>query len=244
MCPPRCGRRSLPRLERPRRVRVGPRNPGVLNAREIYSSNADGSDPQPLTADPSFRAEQPAYSPDGSKIAFTRNNDIYVMNANGTGEVPITGIEGPDRDPAWSPDGTQIVYVSNHTVSGGGTTGFELFITPAGGGGQRQVTDTPNNATSDAPAWSPAGDQIAYQSNADGTFEVYTIAATAPTGFGVRRTANEVGQNYQHPSWVPGRLADRLRARRRHERGRHHEGDLDDEGGRHRSRPAHGQRLL
>jgi len=180
-------------------------SPGAAGT-EIYTANADGSDPRRLTVN-TVADTDPAYSPDGSKIAFTRSNDIWVMNADGSAQVPITGTEGPDSDPAWSPDGTQIVYVSNHTATGGGTTGPELFVTTAAGPGpQRLVTDTPNNAASLAPAWSSAGDQIAYQSNADGSFEIYTIDADARGSFGTRLSANEVGQGYQNPSWSPDAL--------------------------------------
>lgn len=171
---------------------------------EIYSSNPDGSDPRNLSQTRGAEAH-PVYSPDGSKIAFVRANDIWTMNADGTGQVAITGTEGPDNEPAWSPDGSQIVYVSNHNIPGTVpiTTGPELFVTPATGGAQRQVTNTPSNAASGAPQWSPAGDQIAYHSNADGGLEIYTIDAGATASFGVRRTPNEVGQNYMNPSWSP-----------------------------------------
>ena len=171
---------------------------------EIYTADPDGRFPLRLT-ETGANESGPAYSADGSNFAFFRNSDIWVMNANGTGQVAITGTEGPDSEPAWSPDGSQIVYVSNHTIPPtGGTTGPELFIINADGSGtERQVTNTPSNAASQAPAWSPAGDQLAYQSNADGTFEIYTIAASATASFGTLRSANAVGQNYQHPNWSP-----------------------------------------
>ena len=174
---------------------------------ELYTANPDGSDPVNITNTREAESH-PVLSPDGTKVAFVRNsgqgNDIFVMNADGSGTaVPITGIEGADDEPGWSPDGNSIVYVSNHNVPGGGTTGPELWITPATGGAQRQLTNTPNNAASGAPEWSPAGDQIVYHSNADGSNEIYTIDANVTAGFGVRRTPNEVGLNYMNPSWSP-----------------------------------------
>lgn len=173
---------------------------------DIYTSNPDGSDPVNLTQTRIAEAD-PAYSPDGTKIAFARSSDIWVMNADGTGQVAITGTEGPDSEPAWSPDGSQIVYVSNHALppgTVGGTTGPELFIINAdGSGAERQVTSAGGSVADRAPAWSPAGDQIAYESNADGTYEIYTISPAVTAGFGTRRSANATGQQYQNPSWSP-----------------------------------------
>ena len=103
----------------------------------------------------------------------------------------------------------------------------------------RRLTDTPNNAASIAPAWSPAGNQIAYESNADGSFEIYT-STRPPRRVSARGAApNELGPELPEPELVPGRDTHRVRARHRDERGGHHEGDLDDEGGRDRSCPAH-----
>lgn len=94
--------------------------------------------------------------------------------------------------------------MSNQNTPGGGTTGFELFVRNGDGSGtSRRLTDTPNNVSSRAPAWSPAGDQIAYESNADGTYEIYTIDPGVTASFGTRRSANELGVHYQNPSWSP-----------------------------------------
>jgi dipeptidyl aminopeptidase/acylaminoacyl peptidase len=57
------------------------------------------------------REDRPAWSPDGSKIAFARDRVIVVMNANGTNQTPVTvNPNGFDRSPAWSPDGQYIVF--------------------------------------------------------------------------------------------------------------------------------------
>ena len=93
--------------------------------------------------------------------------------------------------------------MSNQTAVGGGTTGPELFVRNVDGSGSlRRVTDTTTGA-SRAPAWSPDGATIAYESNSDGTLEVFTIPAATTAGTGTRRSANAVGVNYQNPSWSP-----------------------------------------
>jgi WD40-like Beta Propeller Repeat/RTX calcium-binding nonapeptide repeat (4 copies) len=93
---------------------------------DIYVMNADGTNVQRLTSDaapnsPTLNLESysqnPAWSPDGTRIAYesTRsgNSEIWVMNADGTGEpVNVSQHEAWDSDPAWSPDGTQITFMS------------------------------------------------------------------------------------------------------------------------------------
>lgn len=70
--------------------------------------NADGTGLRALTDDPA-QDVLPAWSPDGTEIAFlsTRdgNEEIYVMNADGTGVRRLTDDPADDVDPAWSPSG-------------------------------------------------------------------------------------------------------------------------------------------
>ncbi len=82
--------------------------------------NADGSGITNLSNSPDSDEYSPAWSPDGQKIAFTTSfysptsgfqNDLFVMNVNGTGVRRITYGIGA-YEPEWSPDGSKIAYVS------------------------------------------------------------------------------------------------------------------------------------
>ena len=68
--------------------------------------NADGSGQTQLTDNDAFDA-YPAWSPDGTKIAFDSERDgnweIYVMNADGTGQTNLTNDPAYDSEPDWSP---------------------------------------------------------------------------------------------------------------------------------------------
>ena len=80
----------------------------------------------------------PAWSPDGRKIAFTSerdgNSEVYVMNANGSGQRNLTRDPAYDADPTWSPDGRKIAFVSNRDGS------YQVYDMNADGSGQRGLT--------------------------------------------------------------------------------------------------------
>jgi len=77
--------------------------------------DADGSNQTRLTRDPADDSG-PAWSPDGSRIAFMsyrdRNDEIYVMDADGSNQTRLTRDLANDIGPAWSPDGSRIAFES------------------------------------------------------------------------------------------------------------------------------------
>src|SRR5215210_1535775 len=84
---------------------------------DIWLINPDGTGATDLSQNLA-RDVDPAFSPDGSKIAFARfiadrNFDLFVMNADGTGERQITSTTASERFPSWSPDGKNLVYRRN-----------------------------------------------------------------------------------------------------------------------------------
>ena len=71
--------------------------------------NADGSGEVNLTETTDLEESQPAWSPDGTMIAYAAvptgggNIDVYVMNADGTGQTRLTNDPSPDLSPSWQP---------------------------------------------------------------------------------------------------------------------------------------------
>jgi Tol biopolymer transport system component len=75
----------------------------------------------PDTGDDDYWA---VWSPDGTRIAFDRTGpsafgDIWVMNADGSGQKRLTTSPGDDLGSAWSPDGEQIAFQSSRTARAG-----------------------------------------------------------------------------------------------------------------------------
>jgi Tol biopolymer transport system component len=102
---------------------------------DIFTMNHDGTNVTQLTFD-SELDDQPAWSPDGTRIAFRSNRtladgNIWVMNANGSNQANLTPDPLPatidNRRPAWSPEGTRIAFGSNE----GGT--FDIWTMKADG---------------------------------------------------------------------------------------------------------------
>ena len=144
------------------------------NGIEIYVMDSNGANPTQITFNPAYD-RYPAWSPDGSKIAFVsdraNSDEIYVMQANGSNPVRLTTNLTGDSDPCWSPDGTRIAFVGSRDGNA------EIYVMNANGSNQTRLT---NNADTDyEPAWSPDGGKIAFgrRQNSAGTAEIWVMDA-------------------------------------------------------------------
>ncbi len=162
---------------------------------ELWTMNADGSDPQPLIVNGTPADRAFAFHPDGSQIVFQSNRDgnteIYKMDADGTDQVNLTRHPAADANADWSPDGTRIVWDSARTGN------REIWTMDPFGGSLRQLTNFPGEDS--GPRWSPDGTQIAFQRNVNGNFDIYVMNAD---GSNVRNLTNHPNRE-TFAAWSP-----------------------------------------
>jgi Tol biopolymer transport system component len=143
--------------------------------------NANGTSQTNLTKTSAYEYF-PAWSPDGTKIAYsgvvTRQLELFKMNPDGTNRVRLTSTSTKDDYwPDWSPNGTQIAFVREAAGGPGGTlyeASAEIYKMNADGKNAVRLT---NNTTEDFdPAWSPDGTKIAFDGTRSGNFEIYVMS--------------------------------------------------------------------
>jgi WD40 repeat protein len=189
-----------------------PENPLVQNG-DIWVLDVEGSakDPtQPVTQAVLLRTgdeRYPSYSPDGTQIAFrgdldlaepSGDEELYVMNSDGTNVRQLTRNADFDSAPSWSPDGKRILF--ERALAGTFTPGVEaqekdVYVMRADGSHVRRLTDSPG--LDEGPEFSPDGTKIAFSSSRDGQQEIYVIDAD---GSNPRRLTDNPARD-ESPDW-------------------------------------------
>ena len=189
------------------------RKPGEPANYEVSRMTAVGTSHRRLTTTPEGEASsQPAWLPDGSGIVYRRSGSGLVSSIwqmGPLGEDPRLRLAPPQSAlyPSESPDLDRLTFTDVRSPTG--DTDRAIVVTSADGSGLTTLFDVPG-AFGSAPAWSPDGSRIAFESNADvgganpeGDMEIWTMNADG-TG------ASQLTHNAAHdegPAWSPdGRL--------------------------------------
>jgi Tol biopolymer transport system component len=183
---------------------------GIHTLLYTLDPNGGGSQPKLIGSALGVIFHAPAWSPDGTRIAFALSgvdtryipsrvrSFVHVMNADGSGETKVADAGGPNSghtlinaSPSWSPDATRLVFVSNQDGNA------EIYVMNADGGGRARLTNNP--ADDGHPVWSPDGSKIAFTSNRGGALQVYVMNAD---GSGQSPVTDGASDSLD-PTWQP-----------------------------------------
>ena len=140
-------------------------------------------------------ARQPAWAPDGRRVAFQGYADgvwhIYVMNADGSGLGAVTSGPFDDREPSWSRDGTRIAFSSDRSGN------YDIFDLDLATRSVRQLTNDPANDF--APAYSPVNAAIAFVTDREDRRGIWIVDTETATESARAAATGAVSA----PSWSP-----------------------------------------
>jgi Tol biopolymer transport system component len=178
---------------------------------DVFVMDADGTNVVRVTTSTGggdFHNFRPEWSPDGTRLAYTRydggDQDIWVigLSEDGLGTNITNYFSAMDGNPDWSPDGGEIAFMSEQDT--GVWQIYKLTVKePLSDIDGSDVTRMTENSDIDRdPVWSPDGSLIAFYSNRDDgtTYEIYIMDAT--DGEPETRLTNNSAED-KYPEWSP-----------------------------------------
>lgn len=184
---------------------------GLLSfSADIWTIEADGSGLASLTTTEATSEVEPAWSPNGHWVAFSRSDprccpnrgDIWISRFDGTEQRRLTDDPAHETTPSWSPDGAQIVFARAREAV---PRDFDLYIVNTDGTELDVLSAEPRRSEFD-PAWSPDGSRIAFATDivmADGLPPpVLGLQTVRPDGTD-QRVVVPAGQLAYEPDWSP-----------------------------------------
>jgi len=164
---------------------------------DIFIISTQDSSTQNITNTGNNFETDPAWSPQGNKIAYSSGPggdfDIYIMDPDGSNKERLTDCPGECAQPSWSPTGESIAY-----VSGTGETGYDLYVMEADGSGSRRLV---SGGLNQYPAWSPDDLRIAFTRSVDYSSRGYLYLVN-PDGTGLVSLTGDLDWTRRF-SWSP-----------------------------------------
>lgn len=160
--------------------------------------SAPAASPTPMTVDRTdSEPAAPASPVTGGTIAFHSNRSgdlqIHTLDLETNEVVQLTNTAGGSFEPSWSPDCESLVFASGRDDP----NSFALYTMRNDGSEQKRLLTNPG-ADDWAPAWSPTGDVIAFQTNETGMFQICFVSPN-----GERLGCYETDSNEALPGWSP-----------------------------------------
>jgi TolB protein len=139
---------------------------------ELYIMDSEGKNTRKLTNAPNCYNGGPFFSPDGMRVIFRSDRkkkdqlQLFVINADGTGERQLTDNEGVNWGPYWHPDGKHIIYSGADHSNPMLRPNYDLWLMNVDTGEKKRITYAPGADV--LPVFSPDGKKMMWTSTRDG----------------------------------------------------------------------------